>query len=407
MLLPSDPENYYEKREIVRRYMLDDVRKARIIITNYHAFRLRETLKAPKLTKELLQGRRRTLKTTEKIARVCPEWRGATVINDEAHHCDRHKVGETEALAGEEREEAKKREEAARIWISGIEAVKRKLGVKTIYDLSATPFFLRGSGYKEGIGISVGLYFSLMDAIELGIVKVPRVPVIAAPPKPRRNLRTVFRKKLPRKGRAKQQEKERGLDPASLPTPLLSALDALYDHYAKVFALWQGAGQGTRRLSSSWCAATQASPSSSTTTSRVMTTPMPRASLSLATCRSSATWRTAVRFRAAHAAHRQRAARLWASGSHHRIQEDRCARDRGVQARDARALSRPRRGEATDEDLLREVMNTVWKMGRSFSLRGQRVDADRGLDAEHRHPHPRRARLCILPALRGGGSAAR
>ena len=64
----------------------------------------------------------------------------------------RHKVGETEevALAGEEREEAKKREEAARISISGIEAVKRKLGVKTIYDLSATPFFLRGSGYKRG-----------------------------------------------------------------------------------------------------------------------------------------------------------------------------------------------------------------------------------------------------------------
>jgi hypothetical protein len=35
--------------------------------------------------------------------------------------------------------------EAARLWISGIEALKRKVGVRAIYDLSATPFFLRGS----------------------------------------------------------------------------------------------------------------------------------------------------------------------------------------------------------------------------------------------------------------------
>src|SRR3546814_13093867 len=51
---------------------------------------------------------------------------------------------------GEDKDEAKKNNEAARLWISGIEAVKRKLGVRTVYDLSATPFFLRGSGYAEG-----------------------------------------------------------------------------------------------------------------------------------------------------------------------------------------------------------------------------------------------------------------
>lgn len=48
------------------------------------------------------------------------------------------------------RVEAKNREEEARVWISGIEAVKAKIGVKAIYDLSATPFFPRGSGYPEG-----------------------------------------------------------------------------------------------------------------------------------------------------------------------------------------------------------------------------------------------------------------
>jgi len=46
------------------------------------------------------------------------------------------------------------------------------------YDLSATPFFLSGSGYNEGTLFSWTMSdFSLMDAIECGIVKLPRVPV--------------------------------------------------------------------------------------------------------------------------------------------------------------------------------------------------------------------------------------
>jgi type III restriction enzyme len=50
--------------------------------------------------------------------------------------------------------------------------------IKTVYDLSATPFFLRGSGYEEGTLFPWTVSdFSLMDAIECGIVKLPRVPV--------------------------------------------------------------------------------------------------------------------------------------------------------------------------------------------------------------------------------------
>ena len=75
------------------------------------------------------------------------------VINDEAHHCYRHKVGgDAEgALTGDDKKEAAENEEAARLWINGIEALDRKLskGVRAVYDLSATPFFLRGSGYAK------------------------------------------------------------------------------------------------------------------------------------------------------------------------------------------------------------------------------------------------------------------
>ena len=68
------------------------------------------------------------------------------------HHCYREKPGDAEegTLTGDDRQEAKKNTEAARLWISGLEAVKRMIGVRQVIDLSATPFFLRGSGYAEG-----------------------------------------------------------------------------------------------------------------------------------------------------------------------------------------------------------------------------------------------------------------
>ena len=84
------------------------------------------------------------------LQRVMPELmvlKNILVINDEAHHCYRERPGaEDEGLKGDEKKEAEQNKDAARLWISGIEAVKRKLGVRTVYDLSATPFFLQGSG---------------------------------------------------------------------------------------------------------------------------------------------------------------------------------------------------------------------------------------------------------------------
>jgi len=102
-------------------------------------------------------------------------------LNDEAHHCYREKPAaeaEEGQLKGDDRKEAERNSEAARVWISGLEAVQRKLGLQRVIDLSATPFFLRGSGCREGTLVPwTASDFSLMDAIECGIVKLPRVPV--------------------------------------------------------------------------------------------------------------------------------------------------------------------------------------------------------------------------------------
>lgn len=260
VLLPNDSENYYTTRELVPQEFYDEIKKASIVITNYHAFKLRERIEISKGGKQLLKGRTgEDLLTQETegqmIQRVMPGLMGmknVLVINDEAHHCYREKAAKDEdfiddkgnQLEGEDlkaaKEHAKKENEAARLWISGLEIVKRKLGLTRVIDLSATPFFLAGSGYREGTMFHWTMSdFSLMDAIECGIVKLPRVPIADNLPnvdQPMfRDLWKHIGKKMPKSGRSKSGS----LDPLSLPPQLMTALEALYGHYKKTFEKWQ------------------------------------------------------------------------------------------------------------------------------------------------------------------------
>jgi type III restriction enzyme len=252
VLQPNDPDSYYASRELVPTDFLDDLGKAKIVITNFHAFKLRERIELSKGGRALLQGHGDELQTLETegqmLQRVMPDLMGLkniVVLNDEAHHCYREKVGakDEEDLKGDEKQEAERNKEAARLWITGLEALKRKLGISRVIDLSATPFFLRGSGYAEGTLFPWTMSdFSLMDAIECGIVKLPRVPVAENIPGNEmpmfRNLWENIRNEMPKKGRGKAAI----LDPLALPTRLQTALQALYGHYEKTFKLWEEFG---------------------------------------------------------------------------------------------------------------------------------------------------------------------
>ena len=250
VLLPNDPQNYYRQRDIVPAQSMDELGQAKILITNFHAFQLREKVAAGKITKSILangQPSPFTETPDQMVRRVCRELstkKNIIVINDEAHHCYRRKPDapdvDAEPLTGDERIEAKQRDEEARVWISGIEAVKSKIGVKAIYDLSATPFFLRGSGYSEGTLFPwVVSDFSLIDAIEAGIVKVPRVPVaddsMTGDQPTYRDLWLRIREHLPKKGR---KTEDAGGEP-KLPLELQGALLSLYGNYEKYYRLWE------------------------------------------------------------------------------------------------------------------------------------------------------------------------
>ena len=97
VLQPNDPDSYYARPGVsVPPDMLADIDRAKIVITNYHAFKLRERIDLSKGGRSLLQGRGEALNTLETegqmMQRVMPELmalKNIIAINDEAHHCYR------------------------------------------------------------------------------------------------------------------------------------------------------------------------------------------------------------------------------------------------------------------------------------------------------------------------------
>ena len=240
VLLPENPENDYRKMKLLPNGDFDALCQAKIVITNYHAFQTRKKEKLSKVSGQVLgkeNAKNFTETPDEMVARVCRSLgrkKNIIVLNDEAHHCYHRKKDEKLDLT----------EDDVRLWISGIEAVKSKLNVKMVYDLSATPFFLSGSGYstttpsgkklKEGVLFPwVVSDFALIDAIECGIAKVPRVPVaddtMRGDPIYRR-LWEIIRTKLT--GISTEGEPQ-------LPQELETALQSLYSNYEKAYDLWQ------------------------------------------------------------------------------------------------------------------------------------------------------------------------
>ena len=183
VLRPDNPGNYYKAYSIVSVTDFEELSRANILIVNYQQMVLRQNqrfaiggvMKAAGLVNtDALQ------ETPEAMVRhVFKQVAGRSrvlVINDEAHHCYREKSSE-ETLTAEERAEAAENNKAARVWLSGLTALAERTAVNAVIDLSATPYFLSGSGYPEGTLFPWTVYdFSLIDALESGVVKIPRLP---------------------------------------------------------------------------------------------------------------------------------------------------------------------------------------------------------------------------------------
>ncbi len=188
VLHPERPDNYYAERDLLPPDLWEPLLQAQVEVINYHAFLARDAVQIQGVaanTRKLLRAGRpgdadAFRETPDMVAARIMRGFGSgmgeiVVLNDEAHHCYQDKLLES---ADEADEEDKDRNRDATVWFRGLCDLRRRAGIKAVYDLSATPYYLKGSGYNEGFIFPwVVSDFSLMDAIESGIVKVPRIPV--------------------------------------------------------------------------------------------------------------------------------------------------------------------------------------------------------------------------------------
>jgi type III restriction enzyme len=188
VLHPEREDSYYRERDLVPADLWDALLQAQVQVVNYHTFLPRDAKEIQGVaanTRKILLGdrpeladafRERPAMVASRVLRGFGSGKGEIVVlNDEAHHCYQDKLLEhpEDAADAEDRE----RNRNARVWFKGLLDLRRKAGIKAVYDLSATPYYLKGSGYNEGFIFPwVVSDFSLMDAIESGIVKVPRLP---------------------------------------------------------------------------------------------------------------------------------------------------------------------------------------------------------------------------------------
>ncbi|GAA2072806.1 DEAD/DEAH box helicase family protein [Aeromicrobium halocynthiae] len=258
VLQPGSPGNYYDLRDLVPADLAQGLGQARLAIVNYHAFVKRETKEfagVAKTTKAILKGHREgnPFEETDEamVHRVLRDLGPAAsgrsgeimVLNDEAHHCYRDRpVGASERkslkLTAEEKADAKQANEDARVWFKGLQAVAKHVGIKAVWDLSATPYYLKGSGYHEGFIFPWTVCdFSLMDAIESGIVKVPRLPVDDDAAGDEVAYRDLWEDVGPELG--KRKLKDVAITDWVMPTRLEGALRSLYANYGAAWRQWE------------------------------------------------------------------------------------------------------------------------------------------------------------------------
>lgn len=176
VLRTDTADNYYQHFDVVPAQLMPELHKGKVLISNWHKFSPESPhVESGKSYVVVDKGEESPDAFARRVLGDLHDRAPIMVLNDEAHHAYRPKLVEAgDKLSAEEKSE---REEAT-VWVSGLDRINAACGVKFVVDLSATPFYLGGSGYIEGSPFPwLVSDFGLVDAIESGIVKIPRLPV--------------------------------------------------------------------------------------------------------------------------------------------------------------------------------------------------------------------------------------
>lgn len=191
VLRPEREDNYYAAFDIVPEKLRPLMQNGKVLVENWHRFAPEsEHAEGGKSYAVVNKGAETPDAFARRVLSDLYERMPVMVLNDEAHHCYRPAPLSPEAregLTNEELREAQAENEEATVWVEGLDKInnsssgvkeQRKAGIALCVDLSATPFYIGGSGYAEGSPFPwLVSDFGLVDAIESGIVKIPRLPV--------------------------------------------------------------------------------------------------------------------------------------------------------------------------------------------------------------------------------------
>ena len=170
VLRPEYPDNYYDAFELIPTKLRPLLNKGKVLVTNWHQFALGSPqTEGGQSYRVVNKGEETPDAFAKRVLGELHERAPIMVLNDEGHHAYRP------ALADDE---LSKEHEEPTVWISGLDMINQACGVRFCVDLSATPFYIQGSGHPEGKPFSwLVSDFGLVDAIESGITKIPRLPV--------------------------------------------------------------------------------------------------------------------------------------------------------------------------------------------------------------------------------------
>ena len=212
-----------------------DLNRLRVTIFNFQAFQKRDKLhvngvgdKAPKAVRQLLRkGADPRWEETEDemLHRLLTSHRSGepmVVINDEAHHCYRmENYGSTRASKDEKDEE-----KHAALWFSALKALKAQGRLAQVFDLSATPMYLRRPAELQSEHFPwIISDYPLSDAIEAGLTKIPRLPVDDDSAQDDPVYRNLY-----------EQTKPKTLDGANMQQTVRDALETMHRHYQESVA---------------------------------------------------------------------------------------------------------------------------------------------------------------------------
>src|ERR1017187_2405218 len=180
VLRPERPDNYYEAFDIVPLKYRALLQSGKVLVTNWHRFAPEsEHVEGGKSYAVVNKGPETPDTFARRVLEDLYDRLPIMVMNDEGHHCWRPAATE-EDLATVDKDEV----EEARVWLDGLDRVNNctaKPGISICLVLSATPFYLKGSGHPEGSPLPWYVSgFGLVDAIERGIVRIPRLLVMDA-----------------------------------------------------------------------------------------------------------------------------------------------------------------------------------------------------------------------------------